>query len=172
MLGSSCAQENSSVAQQELLHILSALDIPKIEYVAPELVLSLADIEISSLPPKKIRTSIDEAVKIAKLDDLETQDFVIYWVDADRVPEDRDYEVEYIVLHGGANPNETSLIHEGVRSGHYAFAILKNGAIFQFFDEGLPSGGVGGYSRSSEDALINYKAIAIEFSAERIEGAE
>ena len=70
---------------------------------------------------------------------------------------------EYVFLHGSAS-SDKSLINAGMRGGDFAYGILQNGTILQFFDAGLGQGAAGPYAMIDGDPMASLKGIAIELS--------
>ena len=95
-----------------------------------------------------------------------------------KIPEiQHDFKKEYVLLHGSAGPydpalpevenrskEDKNLIELGRKNGDFAFGILSDGRVVQFFDENLGSGAGGPRAILNGDLNVNPKGIAIELS--------
>lgn len=74
------------------------------------------------------------------------------------------FKAEYGAIHGSAG-SDKALLTTGYSDASFAYGILTNGAIIQFYEnDALPHGALGPYAALNNDACIDYKTIAIELS--------
>lgn len=108
---------------------------------------------------------IDQAIQLVQAQPEHQKKLQIFYVADAAQPFDYDYPKEYIFIHGGANATDEELIHLWYTKANFAYAILKNWKVIQFFDESIWAGWIGAFWAVNWDALSGVKGIAIEFSA-------
>lgn len=123
-----------------------------------------------SLDFQRDTISLWEAIKLwqqeAKLQDT----LHIYYVGGARKPLTfEQYQKDHIVYHGAANSTESSLIYTGYENVDFAYAILKNGVVIEFFDPKYWQAGTWAFGSINGDANQNAKWIGIEFSGKLID---
>ncbi len=122
--------------------------------------------ENNSMHVKKQSISFDEALLLSKIDATNTTNQIIYYVSGSVQPFDywKEYPKHYLFRHGSAT-DDIWLIKAWYKKANFAYAILKNWVILQFFDDTKGSGAIWWFGAVDNNALSNLQWIWIEFSA-------
>jgi len=118
-------------------------------------------------PPVSLQLSLNKVLDYTNLNNKK----IIYILEGAREPTlSYEYPKTYIIVHksvaGVGNNVDTSLIHTWSQAGTFAYSILTDGTIVNFYPDVLWSGGGGPWSMIDGDALVNQKAIWVEFATE------
>lgn len=112
------------------------------------------------------KVSIETAVNLVQYPRKKSDTLTIYQVIWSKTPFNygKSFDKKYIFRHGSAG-DDKSLVRTWHNEWLFAYAILRNGTVIQFFDDKKWLGAIWWFGAVDNNALSNFQGIAVEFSA-------